>query len=198
MDMTCKKCVASEQHESHEQAESQDLLIQSCRISMLVLGSLQNSPCAIRSMFVLWKCSCRCSSQKICGFLQVLPGGECWCGSKKKMSRWDKPLKVFQWEICKYAFMYINIQMLQNQLVRDTDKTGISFLLWGGYREKAPSTLSLQKYLSKKVCKSCNLKDTIMFYSFLILHSDTQKFNLNSLVALPSGCAWGLLTLKYG
>lgn len=29
MDMTCKKCVASEQHKSHEQAESQDLLIHS-------------------------------------------------------------------------------------------------------------------------------------------------------------------------
>jgi len=46
MDMTCKKCVASEQHKSHERAKSQDCWIHSLvRIFMLVLLSLENSPC---------------------------------------------------------------------------------------------------------------------------------------------------------
>lgn len=115
MDMTCKKCVASEQHKSHEQAESQELLIPSPGgFSGLCWLTAEQSWC--QPMFVLWRCSCRCSSQKTCGSLQVLPGGECWCGSKKKMSRWDKPLSLFWWEMCKYAFMDITTQMFKNQL----------------------------------------------------------------------------------
>lgn len=67
------------------------LLIHSLvRIFMLVLVPLKNSPCTIKSMFVLWKYSCRCSSQKTCGFLQVLPEGECCRRNRKKISRPDK------------------------------------------------------------------------------------------------------------
>lgn len=61
--------------------------------------------------------------------------------------------------------------------------------------------LSLQKYLSKKVCKNCNLEDTIMFYSSQILCrilcSEIHKFKLSSLVNLPSICARHVASLPW-